>query len=104
MLPQQIILNNISSKVHTVLPDAQVLLYGSRARGDWHEESDWDILILTTQEVNRSLKDAVWDAVYPVSLEIASFISPLIVQKDAWENYPGYYSLKKSIANELIAI
>lgn len=43
MLPPQIILNDISSKVHTVLPDAQVLLYGSRARGDWHEESDWDI-------------------------------------------------------------
>ncbi len=49
MLAQQIILNNISLQVHSVLPDAEVLLYGSRAGGDWHEESDWDILILTTQ-------------------------------------------------------
>jgi predicted nucleotidyltransferase len=104
MLPQKNILNNIALKVHSVLPDANVMLYGSRARGDWHEESDWDILILTSQEVNRSVKDAVWDAVYPVSLEIASFVSPFIVQKDAWENYPGYYSLKKSIAHELVAM
>jgi len=104
MLPQQNILANISSRVHDIIPDAQVLLYGSRARGDWNEESDWDVLILTNQDVNRSLKDAIWDSVFPLSIEISSFISPLIVQKDAWENYRGYYSLKKTISNELIAI
>jgi len=101
MLPQQYILNNISSKVHQVIPDAEVLLYGSRARGDWKEESDWDILILTNQDVNRNLKEAVWEAVYPISVEIASFISPLIVKKDAWESHPGYYTLRKTITNEL---
>ena len=37
-------LKETSQKV--VPPDGQVWLYGSRARGDAHEGSDWDILIL----------------------------------------------------------
>ena len=101
MLPLQHILNNISSRVHQVIPDAEVMLYGSRARGDWQEESDWDILILTNLEVNRSLKEAVWEVVYPFSIEIASFISPLIVKKETWKSHPGYYALRKTITSEL---
>ena len=27
-------------------PDAQLILFGSQARNDAHEESDWDLLIL----------------------------------------------------------
>ncbi len=26
---------------------ADIVLFGSRARGDYHEESDWDFLILS---------------------------------------------------------
>lgn len=36
----------------SVLPsDAHVWLYGSRARGDAHEGSDWDLLILLPKDV-----------------------------------------------------
>ena len=37
---------------NSVLPaDAHVWLYGSRARGDAHEDSDWDLLILLAKEI-----------------------------------------------------
>lgn len=97
-------MRTISSKVHSVIPDADVLLYGSRARGDAKEGSDWDILILTDKEVDRNLKEAVWEAIYPFSIEIASFISPLIVNKNLWENNPGYYVLRKTISREMIVV
>ena len=38
-----------------VLPeDAHLLLYGSRARGDYHEGSDWDLLILLNRPQEAS--------------------------------------------------
>ena len=41
------ILNSIKALGKKVLPkDAQLILFGSRARDDAHTESDWDLLIL----------------------------------------------------------
>ncbi len=30
--------------------EAEVVLFGSRARGDFHDESDWDVLVLVNKE------------------------------------------------------
>ena len=43
-------LYTIKSTVHTFLPGAQVLLFGSRARGNDTKHSDYDILVITPQE------------------------------------------------------
>jgi len=44
------IVERIKSTVKANAPDAKVILYGSRARGDAHEESDWDLLVLLNKE------------------------------------------------------
>jgi len=31
---------------------AEVILYGSRARGDEREDSDWDLLVLTDESLD----------------------------------------------------
>jgi len=41
------ILATIKSTVKSYLPDAKVLLFGSRARGDEKDGSDFDLLIIT---------------------------------------------------------
>ena len=38
--------NTIKSTVHTLLPDARVLLFGSMARGDENADSDYDVLVI----------------------------------------------------------
>ncbi len=43
------ILNLIKTSVRTHLPDAEVRLFGSRARSDLDINSDYDILIITDQ-------------------------------------------------------
>lgn len=50
------ILKEIKAAVQSVDPNVEVILFGSRARGDFKKESDWDILILTEQKVTRSLE------------------------------------------------
>lgn len=40
-------INHIKQTAARVLPKGSTLyLYGSRARGDYHEDSDWDLLVL----------------------------------------------------------
>ena len=98
------ILAAIKEKVLSVIPDATVMLFGSRARGDWHDESDWDILVLTDQEVTHELDDKVFDAVYPITLEIFNPINFILVNEKDWLINPSYYALSLRIRDEKITI
>ena len=74
-----------------VPPDGQIWLYGSRARGDAHEGSDWDILILLNKP---KLEASDYDVTYPfreLGWDIGEEISPHIYNKkqlDEWTFLP----------------
>jgi predicted nucleotidyltransferase len=40
------ILESIKDVLQTIVPNAKVILFGSRARGDARKGSDWDLLML----------------------------------------------------------
>ena len=47
----------IKAAVLEVEPGAEVILFGSRARGEATEESDWDLLVLVDGEVDWRRRD-----------------------------------------------
>ena len=58
------LLQLIKRKVLEINPNAQILLYGSRARGTEHTESDWDLLILLDKD---KIEDSDFDQIsYPL--------------------------------------
>ena len=51
----EFILKRISSSIKSKDPNAEVILFGSHARGTARSESDWDILILVnTNYLNKT--------------------------------------------------
>jgi len=101
VLPNKI-LSSIKSQVQAVVPGAKVLLFGSRAYGTPTEESDWDILILTNQPVNSEIKKKIHAVLFPLSVEIGSFIDTLAIQENEWLNNPSYYSLQQTVKNGMV--
>jgi len=72
---------------------AQVIIYGSRARGDCHEDSDVDVAVILRGEPQRFLDvklDMVDDACN-VLLETGLLISPFPIWLKEW-NHPEKYS------------
>ena len=64
---KQTILNRIKETVHRMDPGAQVILFGSQARGDSHAESDWDVLVLIDKHKDTiDFKKRLSDALYKV--------------------------------------
>jgi predicted nucleotidyltransferase len=52
----QATLHKIKSLVISFLPDSKVLLFGSRARGKANNQSDYDLLIVTTDTLAPRVK------------------------------------------------
>lgn len=98
MLPSNFLFPKIKEAVRQLVPDAQVILFGSQAAGTATEESDWDVLVLTKQKADWELKKKLWDHMFPLSVEAGTIISLLIVQEENWYKNPSYYELRQSIA------
>lgn len=64
------------------------ILYGSRARGTYHPDSDADLAVLLRGEHQRALPTtlAMADVAYEVLLETGINITPLPVWMDQWEH------------------
>ena len=60
----------------------QIILFGSRVRGDYREDSDWDILVITKEKLDR---DKFWKLYTSMKRKLASlkvYGDLLIVSKD----------------------
>jgi len=53
-----VMLQRIKQNVLEVDPQAEVWLYGSRARGTAREDSDWDVLVLSPKETLTTAEES----------------------------------------------
>ena len=83
------ILAEIKRRVMVVDPTAEIVLYGSYARGDQGPESDIDLLILVEKEkVDFDEERAIRSPLYDLELTTGIIISPRVETRKAWYNRP----------------
>jgi predicted nucleotidyltransferase len=92
-------LNKIKAKVLQEDENASVILFGSRARGDYREDSDWDVLVLINKALDFTLKRKIRDDIYDVELEFEEPVSTIILEREKWKTY-SYTPLYKNIKDE----
>ncbi|MFA6925336.1 MAG: nucleotidyltransferase domain-containing protein [Bacteroidales bacterium] len=94
------IISLIKSKIKEKNPDADIILFGSHARGTANKTSDWDILILLNlSTVSRKLEQDYRHELFDIELEIGEPISTFVYSKLDWETRhsvtPLYYNISK---------
>jgi predicted nucleotidyltransferase len=62
-----------------------LILYGSVARGQAHEESDVDLLIVTSEALSRFERHEITNVIFEVNLHYDTNFSTLVVDQKSWE-------------------
>ncbi len=99
------LLKRVKATIKAISPNAEIILYGSRARGTARADSDWDFLILLPDTVNKALEMRIKDALYDIELETGMVLSSIVRSKKEW--FSSRYRvvpLRKEIEKDGIAI
>ncbi|MFH1005651.1 MAG: nucleotidyltransferase domain-containing protein, partial [Bacteroidota bacterium] len=66
----QNILDRIKKIIYQSVPDAEIILYGSRATGKSKKLSDWDLLILlNSSNISFDLETKIMDDLYEIEID-----------------------------------
>ena len=99
------LLAECKAAIREVTPEAGLILYGSRARGDAQEDSDYDLLVLVDREVDMDLERAVVDRLVPLEVQTGKVLTMLIYSRSQWDS--ALYRampLHKNVTREGVAI
>ena len=100
----QQIFSEIQELKRKLLPNERLILFGSQARGDAREESDWDLLVLLNKD-RRSFRDDYNQYGYPFSEigdKYGTYVSVKVYSNKDWEERPSL--LKYNVEREGIEI
>lgn len=101
------VIRNFSGLIEIEIPEAlQIIVFGSRARGDSDEDSDLDVaVVLDTPYASKKMWDRIWDIKWRVleslDAEEFPFSLTLIATRDLESRDSG---LEKTIKKEGIVI
>jgi predicted nucleotidyltransferase len=85
------LIHQIKQTVHKAEPGAEIILFGSYARGDNNRNSDIDLLILSDKtSISDFDKKKIIYELYDVELDSGYAISSVILSKKDWKSKHAY--------------
>ena len=99
------IVEKAKQAIRSVEPDAEIILFGSEARGDARPDSDIDLLVLLSgdkKSVDRELE--ISGQTMLLEIETGVIISSKIYLKNDWENRPFVTPFYLNVMREGIAL
>ncbi len=82
------LLRRVKAAVRAVEPEAEVILYGSRARGEAHADSDWDLLVLVDGPVAPERRRRIAHPIYDVEWQAGAVLTVIVHDRREWHEGP----------------
>ena len=83
------IVRKAEQAIRAIEPDAEIILFGSEARGDARPDSDIDLLVLLSgdkKSIDREME--ICGQMMLLEIQTGIYVSPKVYLKKDWENSP----------------
>jgi predicted nucleotidyltransferase len=104
MISASNIVKSLRSDIHLIYPGVRVLLFGSRSRGDFEKGNDFDILVITPDEISPKnkfdLESNITKALvkkYHYPFDVLVYGKNEVERKKDQKSLVLYHALKESI-------
>ena len=77
-------LQELKERLLKKYPEVEIILYGSKARGDFDKESDIDLLILVKSIVSSRLEEEITHITFDIELNYDVVFGKIIENIDFW--------------------
>ncbi len=108
MVNEKRIISEFARDVETILGNSleKIILYGSYARGDFRENSDIDIMILTTLSENEieQIENRIFDLAFDYQMKYLVDISTIVKNKNQFEYWLGALPFYDNVQKEGIVL
>ena len=92
IMNKQKLFQRIKRTIYEFDQNASVILYGSRVRGDFTADSDWDLLILFSRHFESMEKLNLRHSLYDIELETGEILSAIFYEKKEWKSVRNQFS------------
>lgn len=101
---KEIILNKVKLLLKNIVPDARILLYGSRARNDANPDSDWDFLIILNKQKIESVDyELISYPIYELGWQIDEQFSVKLYTNSEWQKR-SFTLFYKNVEKEAVVL
>ncbi len=101
---KSVILKKIKKYIHQIDENADIILFGSRARNEERDDSDWDLLILTNKPVSLNVEQKFRHKLFDLELMFDISLSTFVYNKAEWNEKYRITPLYKNVKNEGIIL
>jgi uncharacterized protein len=101
----QVILQRFKQSLAGRVRLSEMILFGSRARGDSDPDSDMDVLVVLDGPVSKQSREIVSDCAWKIGFDAGIVVVPVVVSRENWEQGPEHESLlAKAVKEEGVSI
>ncbi len=82
---EELALEEAARTIKSKFPVEEIILFGSKARGDHDAFSDIDLLLVTTRSLHWKDEKAIVEILFDVGMAYDVIFTPLFVSREEWK-------------------
>lgn len=79
-------LEDLKKRLSERFPSVEIILFGSKARGDFDSESDFDLLVLIDNAPDSRIEEEIVGISYDIELMYDVVFGIIVENKDYWDS------------------